>query len=546
MCLNPRKILNPSLSWHEGMPKYIITQCNNCSECRARNQQEWFLRACAEYRKNRHGSNFFVTLTFRDEDLPYFTDARNYEFKTKTEIFECDDNGKIINRPVISDDNQEKVKIDSHLHILKRPVRVEKHVFFYLPVFDGDMLTDFQKKFRTYLSRSFPNYDTSGVKFFICPEYGEHTRRQHFHCDIHVPFFLPVSIFKDICRRSWTHGWIGASKNKGFLIRSEAAFQYTCKYVNKDLYYYNEGLKKYLDKETLDEFEYEYRYNKIKKYLPRLRVSKGYGSSIAKDIMSRQNPLEYCCCEKPITKFNKSGKYVQMPIPRYILSLLTRKVDKLASKISGKVIYTYTEFGEKLRKERFLAQFDLDKQRLSYFNKQFILDTLPRSSQHMDNFIRMHIANKLPKLLGDLKLQNVTFYRKFLRFLPVSAYGKHTAFWYNRRFEEIIDDYFGYKTIPFWIKKSRIENCPFLPKDSIFRNAHSVGFSLNDFNSNEVQTLSQLGEFRRYEECAKLIELYNSIHSLKRSKVLDKRNKRVDEVRAQCVEYLEYESQAFA
>lgn len=524
MCLNPRKILNPSLSWHEGMPKYIVVQCNTCSECRARNQQEWFLRACAEFRKNRHGSNFFVTLTFRDEDLPYFTDSRNYEFKTKTEIVEQDGN----------------------LHILKRPVRVESHVFKYLPVFDGDMITDFQKKFRVYLSRRFPQYDTSGVKFLICPEYGEHTRRQHYHCQIDCPFFLSVSDFKDICRRAWTHGWIGASRNKGFLIQSEAACQYTSKYTSKDLYYYNEGLQKYLDKESLDEFEYEYRYNKIKKYLPRVRVSKGFGSSIAKDIMSRPDPLDYCCCEKPITKYNKSGRHVQMPIPRYIMSLLTRKVDKLASKISGKVIYTHTEFGEKLRKERFLVQFDLDKQRLSHFNKQYILDTLPRSAFHMDNFIRMHIATELPKLLGDLTLCNVTFYRRFLRYLPVSAYGKHTVFWYNRRFEQIIDDYFCYKTIPFWINKKKIENCPFLPKDSIFRNAHSVGISLSDFNSNEVQTLSQLGEFRRYEQCAKLIDLYNSIHSLGRSKVVDKRNKRVEEVRAQCVEYMEYESKAFA
>ena len=148
MCLYPKKILNPSLSWHVGMPKYIIVSCNECSECRARKQQEWFIRACEEFKNCRHGSNFFVTLTFRNEDLPFYEDKRDFEYSSKTYVI---------------DDNENN-------HIISQAIKIKKPVLYRFPCFDGDMITDFQKKFRVYLSRKYPNQDTSGQIRNLTPD----------------------------------------------------------------------------------------------------------------------------------------------------------------------------------------------------------------------------------------------------------------------------------------------------------------------------------------------------------------------------------------
>ena len=517
MCLYPKKILNPSLSWHVGMPKYIIVSCNECSECRARKQQEWFIRACEEFKNCRHGSNFFVTLTFRNEDLPFYQDKRDFEYSSKTFVIDANENN----------------------HIISQAIKIKKPVLYRFPCFDGDMITDFQKKFRVYLSRKYPNQDTSGVKFLICPEFGKQTRRQHYHVQIDSPFFIPVRDFKEICRKAWTHGWIGASKNKGFLMRSEAACQYTAKYVNKDQYYFSEAMQKYLDKDSLDEFEYKYRYEKVKRYLPRVRVSMRFGASLAKKIEARKDVVDYCTASAPIEKFNKSGKTSRYQIPRYIMSLLTRRIDKYASNLVCKPVYTYTELGRKIRKEMFLKRLEADILRCRVFkDSQYILHTL-----NDYGLISKHISERLPELLRDIDLKDFCFYRKFLRFLPVVAYGKHTAFWYNRRFEQLVYDFTESKYIPSEVYDAFMSSDDFVPpKESMLFDFYGCGHPLENCLDIHRETLSDLGEFRLYEEATKLLEQYYALHSRQRSRIIDERNDRVERTRSQCVEYVEYSS----
>ena len=44
MCQSPVKILNPKLAWQPTDPKYLVSSVRRCFECRARKQQEWFVR----------------------------------------------------------------------------------------------------------------------------------------------------------------------------------------------------------------------------------------------------------------------------------------------------------------------------------------------------------------------------------------------------------------------------------------------------------------------------------------------------------------------
>lgn len=516
MCLCPRKIPNPARNWHFGMPKYIVIECGQCSECRARRQQEWYIRTSEEFRNNRNGSNYFFTLTFRNEDLPFYEDIRDFEFVSK----------------------EKEIGSSVYENV---PVKVKKHVMYRFPCFDNEMITSFKKKFLVYLQREYPNYDVSGLKWFICGEFGKNTRRAHYHGDLFCPFFLPVSVFKKLVCKSWIHGFVGASKNKGFLIKNESACQYTSKYVNKDLYYFNDAMSKYLDKEHLDPAEYAYRYSKVKRYLPKIRVSQHFGESLARKIKAMSNPIEYCCLPRPVQRFSKSQKIVHYALPRYVVSKLTREVDKLSSQVLGRVTYRYTDFGMKLRHKMFEHRCRIDSVELSKFmDSKYIKDTLSKVDFSNDLKMRDFIAENLPPLFRSFTCEQLTFYRRLLRYLPVDMYGKHTAFWYNRRKDMIIKNFF---------KVSVNRDLHYELLDKLYEDGKPylsyeyVGMPLKDYGDlSQIPTLSDTGEFRLYEQACKLIDTYYRMHGRQRSEVIDSRNERIDKVRDMCAEFVNYDS----
>lgn len=526
MCLFPKKILNPSLSWHSGMPKYIVVTCNQCSECRAQRQQEWYVRASEEFRRNK--SNFFATLTFRNEDLPYFEDVRDFIMGTEeTKHYE--------NYPV---------KLRQLEQTEDGSFRYKNLVNFRFPCFDGQMITSFKKLFREYLHREFPEANIDGMKWFICGEYGKHTKRPHYHLTLHCPFFLPLNVFKKIICKSWTHGFVGASKNKGFLIKSESACQYTSKYVNKDLYYFNNAMAKYLDKEHLCEAEYKYRYNKVKRYLPKVRVSQGFGKCIADRIKAMPNPYDYCCLPRPIQRFAKGEKIVHYALPRYIMSVLTREIDKKSSELLGKPVYKYTDFGMTLRRKLFEHRSKIDSVELSKFqDKRFIELTLLQNDFSNDVKMRKHIAETLPPLFQYISCENLTFYRKLLRYLPVDKYGKHSWSWYMNRKDEIMHDFFEIPSMNrdlwFEILDSNYDASKY--------DSYIVGMPLKEYGDlKEIPTLSETGEFRLYEQACSLIDSYYGMHSRQRGIVVDARNERIDKVRSMCNQFTNYDSNGVA
>lgn len=521
MCLFPKKIPNPSLSWHFGMPKYIVVSCGQCSECRAQRQQEWYVRASEEFRHNK--SNFFATLTFRNEDLPFYEDIRDFQFVSEeTKYFE--------NYPV---------KVRQLEQIEDGSFRSKNLVNFRFPCFDGDMITSFKKLFREYLHREFPDANIDGMKWFICGEYGKHTKRPHYHLTLHCPFFLPVSVFRKIICKSWTHGFVGASKNKGFLIQSEGALSYTSKYVNKDLYYFNEAMSKYLDKEHLDPAEYNYRYDRVKRFLPKVRVSNGFGKCLAEKIKAMPNPFEYCCLPRPVQRFSKGEKIVHYALPRYVVSLLTREIDKDSSKLLGKPVYRFTDLGLRVRRKLFEHRSKIDSVEVSKFqDKRFIELTLSKAEFSNEVKMRKHISETLPPLFQYISCENLTFYRKLLRYLPVEMYGKHSWSWYMRRKDEILHDFFDKRSMNRDLWFQLMDNYSKPPQFD----SHLVGMPLKEYGDlSEIPTLSDTGEFRLYEQACSLIDSYYRIHSRQRSIVVDTRNERFEKVRSMCNQYTNYD-----
>lgn len=74
-CVNPVRIQSPLLS-HKN--KFIYVPCGKCAWCRKDKRNEWYLRFKLEMENNQFTK--FVTLTYSDDQLPFYLDEETGEF----------------------------------------------------------------------------------------------------------------------------------------------------------------------------------------------------------------------------------------------------------------------------------------------------------------------------------------------------------------------------------------------------------------------------------------------------------------------------------
>lgn len=119
----------------------IDIPCGQCIGCRLEYSRQWATRCVLESLKYEY--NFFITLTYRDEDLP------------QERIYRYDHNGEVYSEDVVSS-------------------LVPDHV------------TTFMKDLRRYFSY---HYNHDGIRFFCCGEYGDKHMRPHYHI---IVFNCPI------------------------------------------------------------------------------------------------------------------------------------------------------------------------------------------------------------------------------------------------------------------------------------------------------------------------------------------------------------------
>lgn len=124
-----------------------IVPCGVCPSCRLQQSREWATRCMMEAKQWE--SNYFVTLTYDDEHKPY-----NEQFEFNGEIYE--------------DDTTWNGYLD------KKDVQL------------------FIKRLRTYYFRE---HGHTGIRFFMCGEYGSQTKRPHYHI---IFFNLPIYDWEDL------------------------------------------------------------------------------------------------------------------------------------------------------------------------------------------------------------------------------------------------------------------------------------------------------------------------------------------------------------
>lgn len=223
MCYNPLPVETfKRLRYYSPQQKYVgakhFVPCGQCAECRAKTQQEWFLRARAEGRHclSRGGKILFLTFTYRESDVPLY--VPHY------------DNGLLAFKEITG------------LLPAERPA--------------GSFMCFNHKHFRNYLKSFRKVFERAGFfetfKYIITSEYGtdiRYTQRPHYH----VLFFLPPEIHayivhcvgpheNDIVRffaKYWHYGFVSKSNEYGLYVNSDRCARYVSKYVTKDINYVN-------------------------------------------------------------------------------------------------------------------------------------------------------------------------------------------------------------------------------------------------------------------------------------------------------------------
>lgn len=195
--------------------KYGYMPCGKCVDCRKKMQNAWKFRLNSEFQdlKKRKGWNVgFVTLTYNDSNKP------------------------IIPKCVFEDDKQYRA----------------------IACFNKKDVRDFVLKLRQYCKYHYDFKNGDNMRYFIASEYGDITKRPHYHMIIAWPSRVSYEVMHGLIKKFWKNskgddlGMVfprdyrgdhnGYRDCKPFEIVGDIskALTYVSKYVCKDLSFINE------------------------------------------------------------------------------------------------------------------------------------------------------------------------------------------------------------------------------------------------------------------------------------------------------------------
>lgn len=138
--------------------KDIALPCGKCTGCKLERSRQWAVRLMHE--AQLHTRTSFITLTYRDEDLP--TSTRRASSQSLT--------ARRVRRPGVKD------QVDRHAH-----AKTHAHEIQDCPSLSKGDLQGFTKRLNEDVRRRFGK----GVKYYACGEYGDKTHRPHYHIAVY-------------------------------------------------------------------------------------------------------------------------------------------------------------------------------------------------------------------------------------------------------------------------------------------------------------------------------------------------------------------------
>lgn len=479
MCNCPIYIPNPSRRWNFDAPLRIAVPCGHCAACRKQKRDEWFFRSLVEYNKYicNGGSVYFITLTYREDDIPRMT---------------------------LPDGSE-------------------------ITAFSRKHIRAFCKYMRIWLKRH--GYPPDGIKYLICSEYGGHsTKRPHYHGILYLPFVLnfwtnriPVkerkghSPFEYFITHCWPHGFVVCSK-LGWKIQGVKGLKYASKYITKDISYIKRfDLNKYLYNHDYDDWVEE-----NKDFFPKHWQSIGFGEDFVNDIMLMDNPADFLVSNKAVV----CGLDRSTTIPRYYHYKLCRVVNRLYSTLLDKTYTELTPLGvdvKRLHLEHSISRMETDLDVILKTSKDSSLPSVTdfsarfasmlnrsRSLRSLLGFmgndkivtektysqVRDLIVSNLDNAITSCGVYRLSLYRLFLRYMPLEfdEVPEH-------KFDEVSD-------IISTMCCSQVDPPEF--KDILSTDGLSVyGLPLKDNpHLNRLNTCSQHEYFSLYEFTCRLLDLY--------------------------------------
>ena len=226
-------------------PMFGDVPCGVCAECRNVKRSEWTFRLRVELESLvKRGWNVeFCTLTYNEDNVPrvplYFAKDKN---------------------------------------VKSTPM-----------CFSRDHVKTFIKGLRNWLYRELKVCKDDKLRFMVCCEYGEETKRSHYHAIFATPPKVDTRQMFEKVHSLWSHGFVfpryyegGVDSHnyhhKPFVVESVgSACAYCAKYCAKDLSYFNNeiDLNNYYKAVT----DWEGNEDKLSRYMPFHSQSQSLGSS---------------------------------------------------------------------------------------------------------------------------------------------------------------------------------------------------------------------------------------------------------------------------
>lgn len=314
MCLNPITIKSNARYYSPFLtPPLLEVPCGRCDACRDARKSTWEDRLClevSEWYKNG-GIGLMLTFTYNNDCLPHFE-----RDGLSVECFSHADISAFLNR----------VKV-----------------------------------------RSSREFGVDFYRYFICSEYGKNTKRPHYHAIFLIRDASKYVQFVEMCRSCWCWlyerdklGHFKPACSLGFMFpkrkfgkyvddfgrdkdprfkSKKAGAKYVCKYICKDLAYFNLPIVK----------EFYDTYPEFKNYCPRSWKSNNLGFPAVKRVLN-----------------SASHKDIENILKRGVWSPLQQKYVKLWDSAVNRLLYDNVHVGlysiktHKKVYERFLSSFGRD------------------------------------------------------------------------------------------------------------------------------------------------------------------------------------------
>lgn len=204
-------------------PDTLIIPCGKCDECKLDYAREWSVRCQAESTLYKH--NWFVTLTYNDENLPDALPVTVWSEIDKEAYYNlCD----YIDDTILFDD-----MLDDKL-AENRQLGVEMFMNPLVP----EHLKQFMKSLRQAWQRE---YNHVGIRFFASGEYGSSSLRPHYHI---ILFNCPIFDLQNYKNNHGNPLFVSQRLNdiwhKGYVVIGKVSPQ-SCGYVAR--YNYKKQIK---------------------------------------------------------------------------------------------------------------------------------------------------------------------------------------------------------------------------------------------------------------------------------------------------------------